>query len=541
MALNVVLTEGEHTNMLMIHTWAPAQYAWQRFGGNAFNGSDYVISESQGRTSFLVGDNGLIVDPPLGVVVAFNTQQDDKAESTETVSFRFTTTTGTRIDTFDVHVTILDRSSRDAYIEAAMAKAAPQYDASSRPNQLLDQSYANVVAHFLGPVNDPGGSNEAAHEAQQYLLGALAGADWSRVGGLPLAQADFAALRWAADNFQRDWLSKNPDLGGGAPDGVLDVLQGYFEGTNGNWRQHLPNGPAPGNMGSLPVVVRGNETFHDLPVFRQNYLDLTGSPELPSGAAFVVDRLGGAYQLSSGGDGLLTSALVDVALGAGNDLAVATASGSTLLGGDGSDVLVLGQGGTLLGGGGADLMVGGEGANFLRGEDGTDFILGGAAFDDVNGNRDADTIDGGAGGDDWLVGGQGADSITAHAGDGVLLGNMGEDSLAGGTGDEILRGGQGDDILFGGEGNDWLSGDRGDDQLTGGAGADIFHSFGAAGVDRILDFDAAQGDRVLLDRGTAYRVDQVGSDTHLSMSGGGLVILVDVQSGNLPSDWIGVG
>lgn len=541
MALNVVLTEGEHTNLLMVQTWQPAEYNWQRFGGNALNGTDYVLSLSQGRNSVLVSDGSFIVDPPLGVVLALYTQRDHKAESTETVSFKLTTTAGTRVESLDINITILDRSSRDEYLEAAIAQAATVYDAASQPNQLLDQSYANLFTNFLGPVNDPGGSNEAAHEAQQYLLGALAGADWSRLGGLPLVQSDFDALRFAADNFERDWLLENPDLGGAAPHGVLDVLQGYFEGTNGNWRQHLPNGPGPGNTGSLTVTVRSSEVFHDLPVFRQNYLDLTGSSDLPAGATLLVDEIGGAYQLSSGDDGLLASAFVDVALGAGNDLAVATAAGSKLAGGDGADVLVLGHGGTLLGGGGADLMVGGDGANFLRGEDGTDFILGGAGFDDVNGNRDADTIDGGSGGGDWLVGGQGADSITAHAGDGVLLGNMGEDSLVGGLGNETLRGGQGDDVLLGGQGNDWLSGDRGDDELAGGAGADTFHSFGAAGVDRVLDFDATQGDRVRLDPGTTYRVDQVGADTFISLSGGGQVILVDVQSGNLPSDWIGVG
>jgi Ca2+-binding RTX toxin-like protein len=540
MKLDLVLVEGEHTNLFVIQSPQPAEYHWDRLDGDAQRGSDYILSWSLGRDAFITEDSGGLQNPPLGAVMSFWAQQDHQAESRETVSFQLTTTAGARVTTYDVNLTILDHSSRDEYLAAAIAKATDTYDPATQPNQLLAQSYANMVTDFLGAANDPGGTNLEAHQAQQYLLGALGGTDWSRLGALPMTTADFDPLRWAADNFDRSWLPTNPTMSNG-PMGVMDALQGYFEGTNGAWRQHLPQGAA-GPFAGVSVALRSPEVFHDAGVFRGTSFDLVGSPNLPAGpVTLLVDKVGGAYALSGADDALLATAKVAVSLGGGNDFAIATAAGSELSGDDGDDVLVLGQaGGALHGGGGADLLVGGNGTNFMRGDDGTDFILGGAGFDDINGNRGADTIDGGAGGGDWLVGGQGDDLIVSHAGDDVLYGNMGNDTLAGGAGNEVLRGGQGDDVLRGGAGADWLSGDLGNDTLSGGSGPDVFHSFVGAGVDLVTDFDATEGDRVRLDAGTSYSAAQVGADTVITLQGARMV-LQGVLLDNLPSDWILVG
>ncbi|MDB5466928.1 MAG: exsH [Phenylobacterium sp.] len=189
-------------------------------------------------------------------------------------------------------------------------------------------------------------------------------------------------------------------------------------------------------------------------------------------------------------------------------------------------------------GAGNDTITGWSGRDTLWGDDGNDSIVGGSGFDNVNGNKGDDTIDGGSGGGDWLVGGQGNDLITSHASDDILYGNIGNDTLNGGVGSEIIRGGQNDDVLYGGAGNDWLSGDRGSDTITGGAGADIFHSFADAGMDRVTDFNLAEGDRVMLDPGSVYTVNQVGADTIIALTGGAQMVLVGVQASSLTGAWI---
>ncbi|MEO8115012.1 MAG: hypothetical protein ABI655_11555, partial [Phenylobacterium sp.] len=100
------------------------------------------------------------------------------------------------------------------------------------------------------------------------------------------------------------------------------------------------------------------------------------------------------------------------------------------------------------------------------------------------------------------------------------------------------RGGQGNDVVLGGAGDDWLSGDRGDDTITGGAGADIFHSFAGAGLDRVTDFHQSEGDRVMLDPGTAYTTAQVGADTVITLTGGGQMVLQNVQLSTLTPGWL---
>ena len=193
---------------------------------------------------------------------------------------------------------------------------------------------------------------------------------------------------------------------------------------------------------------------------------------------------------------------------------------------------------TVAGGAEDDVIAALSGSNYLRGDDGNDSIQGGSGFDDINGNKGGDTIDGGAGGGDWLVGGQGDDLITAHASQNILYGNLGNDTLHAGSGGELMRGGQGDDSIAGGIGADWISGDRGSDTVSGGGGADIFHSFSGAGVDVVLDFNAMEGDRVQLDPGTSYMLNQVGADTVVDMGDGDELILRNVQLATLPQGWI---
>jgi Ca2+-binding RTX toxin-like protein len=188
-------------------------------------------------------------------------------------------------------------------------------------------------------------------------------------------------------------------------------------------------------------------------------------------------------------------------------------------------------------GSGDDTLTGGASDDFLHGGAGNDLVNGGAAFDDINGMLGNDTAHGNAG-DDWVVGGKGDDALFGDAGDDIVWGNLGNDTLDGGDGADQVRGGQGDDVLNGGAGNDFISGDLGNNTVSGGAGADIFHASSNGGVDRVLDFHVAEGDRVQIDNGTAYVVQQVGADTVINMGQDGQVILVGVQMSTLAPGWI---
>lgn len=233
-------------------------------------------------------------------------------------------------------------------------------------------------------------------------------------------------------------------------------------------------------------------------------------------------------------------------------------TGNDQIGGSQTNDLIRGYGGddVLYGGGGSDSLFGGAGNDvisakdpigavistyagptYLRGEAGDDFIIGGALFDDIHGNMGNDTARGGDGGD-WVVGGQGNDLLYGDAGDDIVYGNLGNDTAYGGEGADTVRGGQADDLLYGGAGDDWLAGDRGDDTIWGGTGADTFYIFGEAGLDRVMDFNRAEGDRVLIDRGTAYSTAQVGADTVISISGGAQMVLVGVSQASLEPGWI---
>jgi len=164
----------------------------------------------------------------------------------------------------------------------------------------------------------------------------------------------------------------------------------------------------------------------------------------------------------------------------------------------------------------------------------------------INGSSVADTLNG-AGGEDCISGLGGADIIMGMEGADILQGNTGLDSVHGGPGDDVVIGGQDADWLYGGQdqdtlegaaGNDWLSGDRGNDTLTGGIGADTYFFFAEAGADKIVDFKLTDGDRVQLELGSTYSVAQVGSDSVLTVSGQGELVLAGVQSSSLIGDWI---
>ncbi|WP_293361772.1 calcium-binding protein [Phenylobacterium sp.] len=245
---------------------------------------------------------------------------------------------------------------------------------------------------------------------------------------------------------------------------------------------------------------------------------------LPTDSQWRAEILGGA-------DTIIAMEASDIIRGYGGDDSITAAAGNDNVdGGAGSD--------TVSGGAGADRITdSGGGANYLRGDDGDDFISGGVDFDDINGNMGNDTAQGGLG-HDWVVGGKDNDSLSGGADYDLVYGNLGADTCDGGEGNDIIRGGQDNDVVRGGDGDDYVSGDRGDDTMTGDAGADTFHSFGEAGIDRVTDFSLVQGDRVQLDPGTQYTLAQVGADTVISMTGGGQMILVDVQLSTLTPGWI---
>jgi hypothetical protein len=180
--------------------------------------------------------------------------------------------------------------------------------------------------------------------------------------------------------------------------------------------------------------------------------------------------------------------------------------------------------------------------SYIRGGEGADTITGNADhFNNINGNQGEDSIVGHSSVGDWLLGGQGDDQITAvmSSGHNIINGNLGQDNITGGTGADILRGGQGDDVIRGSGGDDWISGDLGNNTVTGGAGADTFHAM-VGGVTRVTDFTAAQGDRIDLDDGVTYRLEQQGADLHVVLTSGqgGELVLANVDQASFQTSWI---
>jgi Ca2+-binding RTX toxin-like protein len=222
----------------------------------------------------------------------------------------------------------------------------------------------------------------------------------------------------------------------------------------------------------------------------------------------------------------------------GNDNFTGSNFDDLLRGYDGSDRMQ-GRGGydIIYGDDGNDTIEGGEGGGYLRGGAGEDLLVGGSGFDDMHGNEGNDTLHGGDGAD-WVVGGKNDDRLLGEGSADLVLGNLGSDSLSGGAGNDTMRGGQDADLLEGGDGDDWLSGDRGFDILYGGRGADTFYFFPGADVERILDFNAAEGDRVQLQLGTLYTVEQIGADVLIRSGQFDQVVLVNTQLSTLPQGWL---
>jgi len=234
--------------------------------------------------------------------------------------------------------------------------------------------------------------------------------------------------------------------------------------------------------------------------------------------------------VSTGAYAVMTHELFGAMAGTdGADTITGTSSGDSIYPGSGSDEVHAGLGNDTIGEA--------SGQNYLRGDEGDDLITGGTAFDDINGNMGNDTVSGGLG-DDWTVGGKDNDSLSGDAGSDVVWGNLGNDTCSGGDGNDQVRGGQGDDSVSGGAGDDYVSGDRGNDTISGGSGADLFHGSQDAGIDRVLDFHLSEGDRVFLDPGTTYTLNQVGADTVIDMGGGHQMILVGIQLSTLTPGWI---
>ena len=218
---------------------------------------------------------------------------------------------------------------------------------------------------------------------------------------------------------------------------------------------------------------------------------------------------------------------------------VTPVGGGAIVTGNGEDNLITSTGGadTVSAGAGSDTVVAGEQRDVLHGNVGNDSIAAGAGDDIAYGGQGNDVLQGNTG-EDMLFGDKGADTVFGGQGADTIQGGQGDDYISGDLGDDIARGGQGDDVLFGRDGNDFLSGDLGSDTLTGGAGADTFHSFAGAGIDLVTDFNLAEGDRIVLESGTSYTVNQVGADVHIDMAGDGRLILAGVQLSSLTGDWI---
>lgn len=126
----------------------------------------------------------------------------------------------------------------------------------------------------------------------------------------------------------------------------------------------------------------------------------------------------------------------------------------------------------------------------------------------------------GAGGDDELRGRRGADRIE---------GGSGDDQVMGGDGADELFGGSGDDWIFAGYGHDLINGGAGNDQIRGGFGGDLFRL--SQGDDVIEDFRLTENDRLGLQAGVGFELQQQGNDLEVITSLGTTTLWgVDLQS-----------
>jgi Ca2+-binding RTX toxin-like protein len=301
----------------------------------------------------------------------------------------------------------------------------------------------------------------------------------------------------AAGTFVADAFAYNPSAFVGATNAVLTSVESAYGGRGAD-------------------LIRGTSASNTL-----------------AGGVGADTIFGGA-----GDDRIVDADWIDI--GGGISVRAEFGDSNYLRGEEGNDYIEGGNGDDDMGGGVGNDTISDEwsgGSNFIRGDDGDDSLTGGVHFDDLHGNMGNDTVVGGNG-DDWVVGGKDQDLLYGGNGLDIVLGNLGNDTCYGGAGRDVVRGGQADDLVYGEAGSDYISGDRGNDTVYGGAGADWFHGSQDQGVDRIMDFNIAEGDRLLLDPGTIYTVDQSGSDVVINMGGGNYMVLVGAQLSSLGSGWI---
>jgi Ca2+-binding RTX toxin-like protein len=271
----------------------------------------------------------------------------------------------------------------------------------------------------------------------------------------------------------------------------------------------------------------------------------------------------------------------------GDDTLQGRAGDDTLMGGDGDDVMSDA-------GGGDDAFVGGAGrdvVDYRSVEEALTIDLSLTTAQDTGGAGHDALV-----GVEWLIGGQSRDTLSGSAAneqfDGrerndVLSGRAGDDRLFGGDGDDTLAGGTGNDRISGGAGRDvadfsaatgaldlaihdgevtapglgtdvyssiegligsrfddrlagssdanLLAGGRGDDTLRGGAGRDVFVHDDRGGHDVIEDFDLREVIELRAHEGYR-RLEQVGDDTLVVLSGGESILLRGVQAASLGAD-----
>ena len=131
---------------------------------------------------------------------------------------------------------------------------------------------------------------------------------------------------------------------------------------------------------------------------------------------------------------------------------------------------------------------------------------------------------------DDVQGGAGADQIIGAGGFDAIAGGAGDDELRGGLNADEVRGGSGNDRLFGGRGHDTLIGGKGDDVMRGGFGGDLFKY--SAGNDLIEDFRFSENDRLELQAGVSYALQQQGIDLQV-ITALGTITLYGVDHGQL--------
>ncbi|MEZ5596746.1 MAG: calcium-binding protein [Pseudomonadales bacterium] len=142
-----------------------------------------------------------------------------------------------------------------------------------------------------------------------------------------------------------------------------------------------------------------------------------------------------------------------------------------------------------------------------------------------------------------MFGGDDNDQMYGGGGNDTLDGGTGKDVLDGGGGNDVLIGGAGEDFLRGSGGNDTIIGGEGDDTVDLGAGkGDVFVWEDGDGNDTVislnkgnkLDFTGADGADANSDVTVVF--NQVGSDVHVTMEDGSVIVLKNVNVADINDD-----